>query len=119
PSAEPRQRPPGPPKRQAPPTVKTAIQRKQAMWLRFGVLLSIGLLAFLPASPFLHADSNPVPASGKPTEKLSFSQHVAPLLNRYCIRCHGSKRPRGGVILESFKDEASAIKAPELWDAVL
>lgn len=48
----------------------------------------------------------------------SFRQTVAPLLGKYCVQCHGGKRPKGGLSLEQFKSDDDARKQPAIWDKV-
>ncbi len=85
------------------------------------LILCIGLVfsASLP-SIALSEDSlrSPEPA-GKNSEKISFSKQIAPILASYCTRCHGGERPRAGLSLEAFKDDASALKDPALWQMVV
>jgi hypothetical protein len=49
----------------------------------------------------------------------SFTKQVAPLLTRYCTGCHGGVKPRGGLALDTFRDEAAALKDRTVWDRVL
>jgi hypothetical protein len=49
----------------------------------------------------------------------TFAKQVVPLLNHYCTGCHGGKKPRGGLSLEAFRDEAAARKDRTVWDRVL
>jgi Protein of unknown function (DUF1592)/Protein of unknown function (DUF1588)/Protein of unknown function (DUF1585)/Protein of unknown function (DUF1587)/Protein of unknown function (DUF1595)/Planctomycete cytochrome C len=47
-----------------------------------------------------------------------FAQDVAPLLAKYCLACHDSARARGGLVLETFHDDASVRQALPLWQKV-
>jgi mono/diheme cytochrome c family protein len=49
----------------------------------------------------------------------SFTKQVAPLLTRYCTGCHGGVKPRGGLALDTFRDETAALKDRTVWDRVL
>src|SRR5262245_29707244 len=71
-------------------------------------LYSLGVLAILLAGRPLHA------APVKPT----FAKDVAPLVNRYCGTCHGTKKPKGGVALTLFTDDASVLKKRSVWEQV-
>ena len=57
-----------------------------------------------------------VPARG---EGGAFREEVAPLLARYCNGCHGSAKPKGGLDLTAFIDEAAVARAPKVWGRVL
>ncbi|HVR72889.1 MAG TPA: DUF1592 domain-containing protein [Planctomycetota bacterium] len=48
-----------------------------------------------------------------------YAAEVHPLLETYCLDCHGSERPRGGLDLRPFKDSAGLAAAPDLWENVL
>jgi hypothetical protein len=41
-----------------------------------------------------------------------------PLVARYCTRCHGGARVRGGLALDRFADEAAALKDLTVWERV-
>jgi hypothetical protein len=56
------------------------------------------------------------PAGG--AEKVEFSQHIAPLLTQYCTGCHGGAKPKGGLALDRYKDEASLARDPQVWEKV-
>src|SRR5947209_365000 len=58
-------------------------------------------------------------ATGTGAEEASFQEHIAPLLVKYCTYCHGGKKPRGGLSLEKYRDEASVAKDPKTWQKVL
>lgn len=48
-----------------------------------------------------------------------FDLNVQPLLQKHCLRCHGEKKPKGGINLAKFADEESLRGDPELWVKVL
>jgi cytochrome c553 len=48
----------------------------------------------------------------------AFATEVAPILEKYCITCHGSEKPRGGVRLPSLAEKVPAQNAGDLWDRV-
>jgi mono/diheme cytochrome c family protein len=74
----------------------------------WNTLHSLGVLAVLLVYGPAHA------APAKPT----FAKDVAPLVNRYCGKCHGEKKPKGGVALTSFSDDASVLKKRSVWEQV-
>jgi mono/diheme cytochrome c family protein len=56
------------------------------------------------------------PASAAPA--LDYAQAVAPLLQQYCVDCHGERR-RGGVDLRSYTNEPAALAARSVFERVL
>lgn len=61
-------------------------------------------LAIFVCAPFVsRADAAP-----------DFASEVRPLLDKYCFNCHGEKRPKGGVNLAKYADEAALQKNPKL-----
>ena len=50
------------------------------------------------------ADTQPVqtPAPNLPIGELSFSADVLPIFEARCIRCHGTSRQNGGLMLNSY-----------------
>jgi hypothetical protein len=64
------------------------------------------------------ADQASTPADA---EKVSYSEHIAPLLKKYCVTCHGGPKPKGDISL-SFRDEnevaAKARADRKFWERV-
>jgi hypothetical protein len=48
----------------------------------------------------------------------SFDDTVRPLLNQYCVRCHGGANPKAGLNLAGFTHEKDALKDPGTWQRV-
>ena len=48
-----------------------------------------------------------------------FELNVRPLLQKHCLRCHGDKKPKGGIDLAKFADEEALRGDPELWVQVV
>jgi hypothetical protein len=48
-----------------------------------------------------------------------FDLNVRPLLQRHCLRCHGGEKPKGGIDLRKFGDEASLRGDRDLWERVV
>jgi mono/diheme cytochrome c family protein len=65
----------------------------------------------------LRADEAKKPPSSS-SEKIEFARQITPLLTKYCTGCHGGAKPRGKLALDTFKDEADALKKQELWERV-
>ncbi len=47
-----------------------------------------------------------------------FAKEVAPLISRYCVKCHGEKRPKGDVNLAAFTDTNTVLKKRSVWESV-
>ncbi|MBX6315639.1 MAG: DUF1592 domain-containing protein, partial [Isosphaeraceae bacterium] len=54
-----------------------------------------------------------------PISPISYKDRVAPLLAQYCARCHGERRPKGGLNLLKYTDEELVIKDRATWQTVL
>jgi hypothetical protein len=54
-------------------------------------------------------------------EKLTYTDHILPLLNKYCVTCHGGPKPKGDLSLV-FRDEtevaAKARADRKFWERV-
>jgi hypothetical protein len=48
----------------------------------------------------------------------SYARDVAPLINRYCVRCHGPTKAKGKVRLDRDRDDAAVRKSLPLWEKV-
>ena len=77
-------------------------------WIR-NALFCTGVLALFGCPSALYAAE---PA--KPT----FAKDIAPLIKQYCGKCHGDKKPKGGVNLTAFTDDASVLKKRKVWEQV-
>jgi hypothetical protein len=51
-------------------------------------------------------------------DSLTYTRDIAPLVGRYCIRCHSGEKPKGGVSLDRDKDDAAVRKNRLLWEKV-
>jgi hypothetical protein len=45
----------------------------------------------------------------------AFQRNVLPLLERYCVDCHSNESSEGGIVLDRFEDQASAVKDGRTW----
>jgi mono/diheme cytochrome c family protein len=57
------------------------------------------------------------PALAAPMQ-VDFRKDVVPVLAKYCGSCHGSTKPKGGLNLAQFADEAKALQAVPVWEKV-
>lgn len=69
-----------------------------------------------PAPPT--AVSAKAPAKSVLISPATFRQRVRPILAKYCTRCHGGQRPKGELRLDSYEDDAAAVKDREVWERV-
>jgi hypothetical protein len=68
-----------------------------------------------PSTPFVGPPAPPpTPASPRPT----FARDVQPLLTKYCTDCHNASKKKGGLVLDGFKDQGTALKDPKVWEKV-
>ncbi|HVS34760.1 MAG TPA: DUF1592 domain-containing protein [Gemmataceae bacterium] len=63
----------------------------------------------------------PVRSAPEPDKKADASgspqfTDVQPILAKYCLSCHSRAKQRGGLNLESFKDQGSALAKPKVWE---
>lgn len=53
------------------------------------------------------------------TATVDFQKEVRPLLEKYCIECHGNGKKKGGVTLDQFSSVETALKDQKTWELVL
>ncbi len=70
------------------------------------LLLCLGCV--LTALPAARADAPAHPGFDK----------VQPLVEKYCVKCHSGAKPRGGLALDAFKDQAAVLAKPKVWEKV-
>jgi Protein of unknown function (DUF1592)/Protein of unknown function (DUF1588)/Protein of unknown function (DUF1587)/Protein of unknown function (DUF1585)/Protein of unknown function (DUF1595)/Planctomycete cytochrome C len=58
------------------------------------------------------------PVTVATADKPSFDKHVRPVLTAHCIACHGSEKPKAGLNLDKYKDEAAAQADQAVWEKV-
>lgn len=86
-----------------------------------GLRLAIAsALAFALAEPtssaFARARADvPDPSASQP----GFVEAVVPILRAHCFECHDTKRHRGGIDLERFRDELDVKREPEQWAIIV
>src|SRR5436190_1009027 len=82
------------------------------------VILALPFLALTQAGAQKQEPPQKEPVKVADADKLSYAKDVRPLLDGYCIRCHGVTKPKAGLNLEKFKDEAAVLKNPHFWEKV-
>jgi Protein of unknown function (DUF1592)/Protein of unknown function (DUF1588)/Protein of unknown function (DUF1587)/Protein of unknown function (DUF1585)/Protein of unknown function (DUF1595)/Cytochrome C oxidase, cbb3-type, subunit III len=48
-------------------------------------------------------------------DKDEFEAQIRPMVEKFCVSCHGVKRPKAGINLTKFKDETSIASNADLW----
>jgi mono/diheme cytochrome c family protein len=88
------------------------------LWASLLILGSLleGLVLALPAR--LKAETPSAAKEQKTAEPGSYASQVAPLIKQYCVRCHGGAKPKGGVALDEYKDEAGVLRDRGIWERV-
>lgn len=57
------------------------------------------------------------PPAAKPVVD-TFRRDIQPFVQKYCVGCHGSKKPSGGLDLTAFKDTAGVVKERDTWETI-
>jgi hypothetical protein len=82
---------------------------------RFRCLLSVFLAACCVVLAPLAVQAQ---AANSAASKSLFERDVAPLLSKYCLKCHAGARPKGQLGLDKLLNESAARKRPEVWHKV-
>jgi hypothetical protein len=53
-----------------------------------------------------------------PPARPTYARDIVPLVNRYCLRCHRGRRPRGGVALDRDRNDDAVLKNRRVWEKV-
>jgi hypothetical protein len=59
-----------------------------------------------------------VTAAAPPSDSPSFARDISPLIGKYCLRCHSSAKPKGGMALDRFKDDDAVRRNLAAWEKV-
>jgi hypothetical protein len=81
-------------------------------------LVPLAALAGLPPLPVAGADKKPEAQAGKAAPKASFTGDILPFVKKYCISCHGDRKPKGRLSLTKFQAPDSLDKDRQVWDKV-
>lgn len=81
----------------------------------FAILRILGplLLAWSGAVAYTADPAQP----GQPTVP-SYEREIAPLIQKYCLRCHSLEKKRGGIVLDQEKTDADILNKRSLWERV-
>lgn len=50
-------------------------------------------------------------------DRVTYDQHIAPIMNRYCTRCHSSESAAGQFVADTYEPEDHGGTAKEKWTA--
>lgn len=84
------------------------------------------------AALMLCAAAAPAPLRQKPVKKAvrasglnpatpsqsAFEREVVPVIDKYCVSCHGANTPAAELSLVGYKEAASVLKARKVWESV-
>jgi hypothetical protein len=87
------------------------------MGFRIGIPLVVSLALGVEAAPRTEDAPKPDPPAKKPA-RASYTKQIAPLVATYCIVCHGGDKPKAGLALDAFKDDAPILKNRKVWEKV-
>jgi hypothetical protein len=59
--------------------------------------------------------AEPSPAGGDGSTAAAFAEQIQPVLAKYCVDCHGSKKPKAGLNLKTVLDPTAILKDRKLW----
>jgi hypothetical protein len=79
---------------------------------------AILLLAIGFGIGFADEAGKPAAAPPKKPEQANFAKDIAPLLAKYCVKCHGGEKPRAKIALDKFKEDAEVDKNRMTWERV-
>jgi mono/diheme cytochrome c family protein len=71
--------------------------RRSPLFLTLGPTSALALALTVAAS----AESGPAAPAAAP-EQPSYAREVAPVLDRWCVPCHGSRQQQGGLRLDGY-----------------
>jgi mono/diheme cytochrome c family protein len=76
--------------------------------LRAGLVFVLAFVALLPGG---------VRAADQ--VETQFREHIQPILEDYCVGCHGDRMKKGGLTLDEFTSDQARLRDGDLWWAVL
>ena len=60
----------------------------------------------------------PAPAKVAQGPQDEFNKEIRPVLEKFCFKCHGPDKPKGGVNLAKYTSEDSIMRDPKQWQIV-
>ena len=64
------------------------------------------------------AENNSCPDPLCDTTNVSYTTNIQPLLNTWCVGCHGGNSPEAGVLLETYDEVLTQVNNGQLYGAV-
>ena len=61
----------------------------------------------------------PASKAAREPSRIVFTRQIAPLVGKYCVKCHGGARPRAGFALDGIKTERQADSDRTTWEKVV
>jgi len=52
------------------------------------------------------------------TTNVTFSKNVFPIIQTYCLGCHNTTNPGGGIYLRNYNDLVASVKTGKLWGSI-
>jgi mono/diheme cytochrome c family protein len=77
------------------------------------------LPALLLGAGLARGADSPKPAAVSAADADAYDKQVRPLLQQYCISCHGAKEPSAGINLTAYADVASIQRDQTTWRKVM
>ena len=87
--------------------MRTVVTATVEFCLAISCLIWLGAAtpAVSEAAPFVHVDD--------------YQQNIVPLFNKYCISCHGGKKPKGDLHLDEYTTSDGLLKKIDLMETML
>ena len=63
--------------------------------------------------------ARPASKEAREPSRIAFTTQIAPLVARYCVKCHGGAKPRAGFALDRIKTERQADSDRTTWEKVV
>jgi hypothetical protein len=80
--------------------------------------LSLGLFLALSVLVLAWSGSSAQTPPASKSSVPSYEREIAPLMQKYCMRCHSTDKKRGGIILDKETTDAAILKNRTLWERV-
>lgn len=91
------------------------MQRLFPVWIRFWVLAGVVAVILIGRPTGLIGRVNSEPPAKLATE---YADRIRPLLNQYCVSCHGNQDAEADLDLDRFANLADVRKATKIWQKV-